>query len=150
MLKGFSLDFLEKESSIFCQQFHNTFLYHPVWNLLLKCVKEKQDYIVLTASPHFLIAKFLSLHKIQSYQGSMLHTDQMGIIRGIDLLMNGENKKKWIIQLSSNKKIKKKDVWFYSDSIDDRPCFVFVGHPIVVRPSFRLLIVSFFKKWTSI
>jgi HAD superfamily phosphoserine phosphatase-like hydrolase len=147
MLRGFSLESLEKHIDVLVDKLLPGALYLPAY-LELMDAQKRGDYVALiSSSPDFLVRRFASY---ESWEGTAYDVDHELRLRNIAKLITGPQKKKSLLRLQERFGIPKKQVVVYTDSHDDIPLLLEAGEAVAVNPDRKLAKFARLHKWRII
>lgn len=150
MLKGFSLETLEKNLDDFMHRLLPGQLYLPAYQELSKA-QDRGDYTaLLSSSPDFLVRRFASYFGIDASEGTAYSIDKDRRLCKIARLMVGHTKRGSLLQLRERLGVPKEDVIVYSDSHDDIPLLLEAGQAVAVNPDRRLAKMAKEYSWRII
>ncbi len=150
MLRGFSLESLEKHIDALVEKLLPGALYLPAYQELMDAQK-RGDYIALiSSSPDFLVRRFASYFGIDSWEGTAYDVDHELRLCNIAKLITGPQKKRSLLRLQERFGIPKKQVVVYTDSHDDIPLLLEAGEAVAVNPDRKLAKLARINKWRII
>lgn len=150
MLKGFSLDILEKHADELLQEVLPKFLYQPAYNEL-KAAKERGDWVVIfSSSPDFIVRRFAEYFKADFWESTVYEVDKDRRLCKIAKLVVGTEKERYLLELQKKLEIPKDQVAVYSDSHDDYPLLMQAGEAVAVNPDWRLARIAKRNHWRVI
>ena len=150
MLKGFSLDLLEKNADELVEELVPQSIYQPAYQEL-KSGKEKGDYIVIfSSSPDFLVSRFAKYFGADFWESTVYGADKDRSLCKIAKLVVGTEKERFLLDLQKKLEIPKGDVVVYSDSHDDIPLLMQAGEAVAVNPDRKLKKVAKQHRWRVI
>lgn len=150
MLRGFSLESLEKHIDALVDKLLPGALYLPAYQELMDAQK-RGDYIALiSSSPDFLVRRFASYFGIDSWEGTAYDVDHELRLCNIAKLITGPQKKRSLLRLQERFGIPKKQVVVYTDSHDDIPLLLEAGEAVAVNPDRKLAKFARLNKWRII
>lgn len=103
--------------------------------------------VLLSSSPDFIVSEIAKRMRFHAWAGTEYTLCENQEITGIGLLMEGEQKAAYVLNLMEDLKITKNHVTAYSDSHLDIPLLETAGNPIVVNPDRKLRKVSVSRGW---
>ncbi len=150
MLKGFSLDTLEKNVDELLNELVPRYIYQPAYQEL-KNGKERGDYIVIfSSSPDFLVSRFANYFGADFWDSTVYGVDKDRSLCKIAKLVVGTEKERFLLELQKKLEIPREDVSVYSDSHDDIPILMQAGEAVAVNPDRRLRKVAKEHRWRVI
>jgi HAD superfamily hydrolase (TIGR01490 family) len=150
MLRGFSLESLEKHIDALVDKLLPGALYLPAYLELMEAQK-RGDYIALiSSSPDFLVRRFASYFGIDSWEGTAYDVDHELRLCNIAKLITGPQKKRSLHLLQERFGIPKKQVVVYTDSHDDIPLLLEAGEAVAVNPDRKLAKLAKLNNWRII
>lgn len=150
MLRGFSLESLEKHIDALVDKLLPGALYLPAYQELMAAQK-RGDYIALiSSSPDFLVRRFASYFGIDAWEGTAYDIDHEQRLCNISKLITGPQKKRSLQLLQERFGIPKKQVVVYTDSHDDIPLLLEAGEAVAVNPDRKLARMARLNKWRII
>jgi HAD superfamily hydrolase (TIGR01490 family) len=150
MLKGFSLETLEKNLDDLMHKLLPGQLYLPAYQELAKA-QDRGDYtVLLSSSPDFLVRRFANYFGIDAAEGTVYGVDKERCLCKIARLMVGTQKRGCLLALRERLSIPKEDVIVYSDSHDDIPLLMEAGSAVAVNPDRRLAKIAKQHRWRVI
>lgn len=150
MLRGFSLEALEKHIDDLVEKLLPGALYLPAYQELT-AAQQRGDYTaLLSSSPDFLVRRFASYFGIDAWEGTAYGIDKEQRLCKISKLMVGTTKKGSLLRLRERLGIPKQQVVVYTDSHDDMPLLLEAGEAVAVNPDRKLAKIAKLNKWRII
>ncbi len=150
LLKGLSMDVLEKDVDLLISQLLPSAIYPPAYHELLEAQK-RGDYIALmSSSPDFLVKKFAAYFKIDWWEATSYSVDKENCLCKIAKLMVGTEKERSLLELQQELGIPKDQVVVYTDSDDDIPILLQAGQAVAVNPNKKLRKAAQLHHWRII
>lgn len=133
----------EKELTAFCQNWFDEDILPKISDTARKRIdmhRESGDLIVLLTASSSYSADPLGEHLKMDHVLSTRLEVKNGVLTGHPLLplCIGQGKVYWAQKFAEENDIDLSTSFFYTDSINDMPMLLKVGHPIIVNPDFRL------------
>ncbi len=150
MLKGFSLEALERHVEEFLRQLLPKAIYQPAFKELREAQKRGDSIILLSSAPDFLVRAFAKYFQISYWDSTVYAVDNKRCLCNIAKLMVGTQKKQRLLEIRKRLGFSKKQTVVYSDSHDDLPLFLQAGHPVAVNPDRRLAKIAKKFSWRVI
>ena len=115
---------------------------------LKKAQEKKEKVLLLSNSPKYLIKEIAKRLDIKEYFGSSYFIDKKGLFKTIERIMDGDEKKRFVLNhIKDRKDIK---VVAYSDSIWDRALLEIADKCYIVKPDRKLKKLAKIKGWELI
>lgn len=138
LFKGTTQKSLDPFLDQFLRQNYETMFYGPAKNRLDEAKSQGHHIIVLSSAPHFLaepIAKRLGAHECKA---TVYEKNDEGFFDHISLIMNGQQKASYVMELAKQFGFNKSNIHVYSDSHLDLPMLKLAGNAVGVKPNKRL------------
>ncbi len=150
LLKGLSMEALQKDVDILLAQLLPGSLYAPAYNEL-KAAQKRGDYVALmSSSPDFLVKNFAAYFNIDWWEATVYDVDKENCLCKIAKLMVGTQKERCLLELQQELGIPKSQVVVYTDSNDDIPLLLQAGEAVAVNPNKKLRKAAEFHHWRII
>lgn len=121
---------------------------NPAVLLGLKEAQNQKEYVVLlSSSPDFLVKEIARRLQIDHWGATEYRINHQGIFTTLGLIMEGENKARFIQELNKEKKFSYSDITVFSDSHLDLPLLNLAGKVIAVNPDSRLKRICQQRNW---
>jgi HAD superfamily hydrolase (TIGR01490 family) len=150
MLKGFSLETLEKNLDTLMNRLLPGQLYLPAYQELARAQNQGDYTALLSSSPDFLVRRFASYFGIDSAEGTVYGIDRKRCLCKIARLMVGTQKRGCLLALQKQLGIPREHVVVYSDSHDDIPLLMEAGEAVAVNPDRKLAKFARQQSWRVI
>lgn len=122
----------ESLSHEFSKQYFTDLSYSPVVSRLFKAKESKDEVMLLSSSPDFLVTAFADILGIVTWDATQYLTNNLGIITGIGCVMDGEAKANALKKYLQNHPHTKDHIVVYTDSLHDLPLIRCAGNVIGV------------------
>lgn len=122
----------------FLQKHFILMLYPPAVERLKVAKKRGDRIIILSSSPDFLVKEIARQFEVSEWKATCYQVDEQGRFNDIDQVMQGEEKAQYVRALLNTMNLSFSDLTVYSDSILDLPLLKIAGHPVGVRPDWKL------------
>jgi HAD superfamily hydrolase (TIGR01490 family) len=119
---------------------------------ILELHRQRGDVLVLLTASLYYTARPVAEHLgIAHVLSTKLEVDGGGRLTGrlVHPPCVGEGKVHWAERFAEEHDLDLGSSTFYSDSIDDMPMLLRVGHPVIVNPDFRLARLARQKRWRT-
>ena len=147
MLKGFSLDLLEKEALLFFPEFIKKSLYFPVVSALRLAQQLGHYTVILSNSPAFLVGPIANFFAVDEWGATIYHVDKDRCLCNIAELMEGTKKAQETLKIANRLGLTRESITIYTDSYHDLPLLLEAGESIVVNPDAKLLQIAKKHHW---
>lgn len=135
---GVPVSLLEQHMKSFLEESFQGACYVPSVSRLNKVKEEGHYVIILSNAPEFVVAPIAQRFGVHEWRGSRYDVDDEGDLVGINGLIEGKDKAKYVIMLADHLKIPKKNISAYTDSYLDLPLLECVGTAVGVQPEKKL------------
>jgi HAD superfamily hydrolase (TIGR01490 family) len=149
-LKNKSYDSLISHIDIFLDKYLDRLFYLPAVKKLQEAIANGHYITLFSSSPSFLVKPIADILKINDYKATIYDLDKDNKFIKINLIVDGKKKAEYAQILMKELKITKKQVYVYSDSIDDLDLFNIAENKIAVRPCKKLYKISKSSYWEII
>lgn len=150
LLRGFSIEILEKNANFVVEQLVPGSLYLPAYQELIAAQK-RGDYVVLmSSSADFLVEKFAAYFNIDRWEATGYGVDKENRLCKIAKLVEGSEKARCLLELQQELGIHKHEVVVFTDSDDDIPLLLKAGQAVAVNPNKKLRIAAKLHGWRVI
>ena len=150
LLKGLSMEALQKDVDILLAQLLPGSLYAPAYDEL-KAAQKRGDYVALmSSSPDFIVKKFAAYFNIDWWEATVYDVDKENCLCKIAKLMVGTQKERCLLELQQELGIPKSQVVVYTDSHDDIPLLLQAGQAVAVNPNRNLRKAAQLYHWRTI
>lgn len=112
--------------------------------------KEGHYTVLLSSSPDFIVEAFAKFLNVDAYGASVYQVNDKGLFDEVKKVMDGENKRNFVEELSKRLKISRNEVIGYSDSYLDLLFLEGVGKAVAVNPDKILKGIASRKGWEII
>ncbi len=119
----------------------NELWYAPAVLRLERMRRRGFECIILSNSPRFFVEHIAKKLEVEKVYATEYQIDKQGKFSSLDLLMDGDRKKKELLALGSEKTVA------FSDSYHDLPFLQAADIAVAVNPQRRLKKVAFEKGW---
>ncbi len=150
ILKGFSLEILEKHVPCFLEEFLEKDLYLPAYAELKKAKAEGQRTGILSNSPAFLVSPIAQFFGVDFWKATEYGVDKDKCLCNIAILMEGGAKAAAAEEMQIALGIAKEDMTGYTDSHADLPLLKACGNRVAVNPDRKLKRLALKQKWRVI
>lgn len=150
ILKGSSIDLLEKHMDAFVKECIAHLIYTPAI-ARLKLAQQLGHYtVILSNSPSFLVSAIAKFFAVDEWGSSVYNLDKEDKLCNIASLMQGEDKADCVAQIAARWSLSKESITAYSDSHLDVPFLLSAGHAVAVNPDKKLFHIAKLRNWEII
>ncbi len=128
---------------------HLSSLLRPEASKWIAFEKKRAHVLLLSTSPHFLVAAIAQEVGIEVAQGT-LYTEENGRFTKVASVLDGDQKLCYLAHYLQHMQLPATDVSVYTDSIDDIALLTFATCAIVVNPGRKLAQVAKERSWKII
>jgi len=150
LLKGFSIEAIERHMDLFLEKLLPSALYLPAYQELTAAQKRGDYTVLLSSSPDFLVRRFAAYFGIDVWDATVYGIDKERCLCKIAKLMVGKQKERCLLEIQKRLGIPKKQVVVYTDSHDDLPLLMQAGEAVAVNPDRKLAKVAKELNWRVI
>lgn len=150
MLKGFSLDVLEKEALSFLPSFIKKSLYFPAISALRLAQQLGHYTVILSNSPTFLVGPLAKFFGVNEWGATIYQVDKDRCLCNIAELMEGTKKAGVALKIANRLGLSRESITIYTDSYHDLPLLFEGGESVAVNPDSKLLQVAKQHQWRVI
>jgi HAD superfamily hydrolase (TIGR01490 family) len=122
----------------------SSLFYFPAFSRLRAAQHLGHYTVILSASPHFIVEKIAKFLQVDECRGSFYDEKNFEINKS---LMDGEQKKNYVLSLRQRFNLEKEQISAYSDSYVDLPLLLASGYPVAVNPDTKLKRFFTKKQW---
>ncbi len=144
---GKAASLFDEHASLFLQEQTQALLSLSVGKHLKKAQDQGHFVVILSSSPEFLVRVFAQNLGVTAFKATNYTVDKNKCFSSLSTVMQGENKKDYLIALSKRLGLPLSEIIGYTDSYLDLPFLQCIGYPIVVNPDRRLKKIAQQKKW---
>jgi len=123
------------------------FLNKKIFSILEKAKKNKNEILLLSNSPCFLIGAIANKLNIKNYKATFYTEDEFGKFIKISKMMGGDEKAKYAENFARNLKISKEDILVFTDSIWDIALLKIAKKGYVVNPNRKMISLAKKNSW---
>jgi phosphoserine phosphatase len=149
-LKNKSYDDIKRHVNVFLDKYLVKLFYMPAVLRLQKAISENHYITIYSSSPFFLVGPIADLLKVNEYKSSLYSLNNHNKFEKIKLILDGEKKASYALELMKKLNISKEEVYVYSDSIEDLSLFEISGNKIAVQPGKSLKKIFIENGWEII
>jgi len=150
LLKGISLDSLEKYIPEFLKQLLPQAIYQPAYQELQAAKKNGCFTAILSSSPSFIVQPFAEYFGVDAWDATTYGVDKDRRLCKIAKLVVGTEKVRYLVELQRKFSVSKEEVTVYTDSHDDIPLLLQAGEAVAVNPDRKLRKMARRHKWRVI
>lgn len=122
-------------------------LYPPAYRALREAKGAGHLTLLLSASPHFIVEEIAGRLGFDGWGATPYQIDAAGRFIAIGEIMEGEAKRKWLLEHRRQLGVARERITAYSDSHLDLPLFEVVGRCVAVNPDRALRALSSKRGW---
>ncbi len=144
---GRTLSDINRYVDMFLNESLRGFLYPPVVQRLENAQNQKEEVLILSSSPDFLVKEIAERLHVFHWKATVYQTDEMGKLTAIASVMDGEDKANYIKALIDRMQLPPSAITVYSDSYLDLPILQMAGQAIGVEPDGYLKRICLQNGW---
>lgn len=149
-LKNRIFDELNIYIDSFLDKYLDRLFYLPAIKKLQEAFQNNHYIALFSSSPFFLVKPIADILKIKEYRATLYSLDEKNRFEKIQMIVDGKQKAEYALALMEKLKITKKDVYVYSDSIEDFQLFDLADNKIAVKPCKKLYKIAKQNNWEII
>lgn len=146
ILRGLSIDLLEREVDLFLEENLESLFYPPAIERLEESRALGYQTAILSSSPDFLVSAISRRLKVDDWMASQYKIDKDRCLCQIAVIVQGEEKARWV----EDKQKEGKVIVAYSDSYLDRRFLEAADIAVVVNPDRKMQKIARQKGWEEI
>ena len=147
LFKGHSLHTIRSYVTQFLDESLDAILYLPILHRLRQAQAQGNEVVILSSAPDFLVKEIAHRLHISHWQATHYQIDDQEQLIAIASVMEGEDKARYLKQLSIKMNLPCSAITVYSDSYLDLPVLKMAGHAIAVRPDAYLRRICLQNGW---
>jgi len=147
LLRGLSMESLERCAAAFIQNYIFPHLYFPTFQEL-RFAQHRGDYtVIMSSSPSFIVRRVAEALGVDEWLATEYRVDASNRLIEVHQFIDGRAKAKALTGVVEERGLSLKQVTAYSDSYRDLPFLSLAGEPVAVNPDAKLQAYSRENQW---